>query len=109
MKNPDRVVTWCLLLVASSFWIKLAWQYGTGQTKDSFFVGPALFATALTLAVDVLLLMVAAYGASSGVVRRQLAIRQVVAKWTALLALVALSLYFETKALLYLFPFFQQP
>lgn len=107
MKNPERVVTWCLLLIAGSFWIKLAWQFGTGQTKDSFFVGPALFATILTLAIDVFLLLIAMYSAAYGVMKKQVGIRGVGVKWVSLLALVALSFYVETQALLYLFPFFR--
>jgi hypothetical protein len=109
MKNPDRIVTWCLVLVASSFWAKLAWEYFTDQKKDSFFVGPAVFVTGLTMAADALLLLVAIYGASYGILRRRVTIQQAAFKWPLLVVLVGLSFYLETKALVRLFPFFSLP
>lgn len=109
MKNPDRVVTWCLVLIASSFWAKLAWEYFTDQQKDSFFVGPAVFVTGLIMAADALLLCVAVYGAFYGVLHRQVILRRVAFKWPSLIGLVVLSFYLETKVLFYLYPFFGPP
>ncbi len=105
MKNPDRVVTWCLVLVAISFWAKLAWQYFTNQPKDSFFVGPAVAVAGLTMAIDMVLLLVAAGSASMGVLRMQVNLRKVMFKWPLLVAFTVLSYYAHAWVLFQLFPF----
>lgn len=109
MKNTDRVVTWCLVMVAASFWVMLAWMYFTHQPKDSFFVGPAVAVTGITLVLDVLLLLLTVACAVYGIWRRLVTWRLVAFKWLVLAGCVVLSFYLQTLVQFRLFPFLGPP
>ncbi len=84
MKKADWMVTGSLLLVSSSFWLFLAWAYFTNQSKDSFYVGPAVVGVGITFVIDVMLVLFGVTWAAIGLIRKQVSIRHVALKWLLL-------------------------
>jgi hypothetical protein len=109
MSKANRIVAWCFLLVALSFWLNIAWAYLTRQDKSSFFVGPAVVVMGGTLFIDTLLVLYGVFWAGYGLWKRQITFRQACVYWPILLLAVIASFYLTNALTLYLFPYFGRP
>ncbi|WP_342618892.1 hypothetical protein [Rhodoferax sp. GW822-FHT02A01] len=108
MNKFDKIVMWCLTVVACSFWIVLAWVYATNQPESSFFVGPAVAVGGAVIVIDAALLCIALLCGGYAIITKKVAISEVSQKWLLMVFLTALSFYLEVQIDLHLHPFFRR-
>lgn len=108
MKRLSSAVKWCLLGVASSFWVHLGWAYFTSQSKDSYYVGPAVAAWGIVFLIDSVLCAIGLVCGVKALARKEITLGTAAIKWSALVLLIGLSFYLQVQVDMYLHPFFRR-
>lgn len=108
MNKFDKRVRLCLVIVACSFWVNLAWIYFSDQPEAAFYVGAVVVAWGLTCMVDIVLLGIAIFSAGYAIFTKQVVVSDAGKRWLPLVLLVCLSFYLEIQMDLHLHPFLKR-